>query len=90
MPRYRLARIASGRVSEKQGRHGKKNSESPASDQQIDDQHDQQNTADPDAAAISPPGITKTAPEDKKKHNNNEDQVHPVSPLKFSFLVEIF
>jgi hypothetical protein len=32
-------------------------SQSPMSDQQIDHQHDQQNTADPDAAAISPPGI---------------------------------
>ena len=35
----------------KQHRHGRKSESSP-SDQQIDDEHDQQNTADTDAAAI--------------------------------------
>jgi hypothetical protein len=39
-------------------------SQSPASDQQIDDEYDQQNTADTDTAAISPPAIAETAPEE--------------------------
>jgi hypothetical protein len=32
-------------------------SQSSVSDQQVDHKHDQQNTADTDATAISPPGI---------------------------------
>jgi hypothetical protein len=67
----------------KQRRHRSK-LKPPASDQQIDNEHDQENSADPDAAAISPPVIAKTAPEDKKKYDNDQDQVHAFSPLIFS------
>jgi len=38
--------------------------QSSVSDQQVDHKHDQQNTADADAAAISPPGIAETTPEE--------------------------
>jgi hypothetical protein len=51
-------------------------SQSSVSDQQIDHQHDQQNTADTDAPAISPPGIAETAPEEEDKYQNNQNQVH--------------
>jgi hypothetical protein len=44
-------------------RHQK--SQSPATEQQIDDEYDQQNTADTNAAAISPPVIAEPAPEEE-------------------------
>jgi hypothetical protein len=47
--------------------------QSRVSDQQIDDEHDQQNTADSDAAAISPPGISEPASEKEEQHENNQD-----------------
>jgi hypothetical protein len=40
-------------------------SQSSATEQQIDDEYDQQNTPDTDAAAISPPAITEPAPEEE-------------------------
>jgi hypothetical protein len=52
-------------------------SQASASDQQVDHKHDQQNTADTDATAISPPGIAETAPEEEEQYDNNQDQVHP-------------
>jgi hypothetical protein len=51
--------------------------QSSVSDQQVDHKHDQQNTADADAAAISPPGIAETAAEEEDQYKNNQDQVHP-------------
>jgi len=51
------------------------------SDQQVDHKHDQQNTADADAAAISPPGIAETAAEEEDQYKNNQDQVQSVPPL---------
>jgi hypothetical protein len=52
-------------------------SQSSVSDQQVDHKHDQQNTADADAAAISPPGIAEAAAEEEDQYKNNQDQVHP-------------
>jgi hypothetical protein len=52
-------------------------SQSPVSEQQIDDEYDQQNTADTDAAAISPPGIAETAAEEEQQYENDQEQVHP-------------
>jgi hypothetical protein len=57
------------------------------SDQQIDHQNDQQNTADTNATAISPPGIAETTSEEEEKYDNNQDKVHPF--LRFEFLVEL-
>jgi hypothetical protein len=54
-----MAKALAFSVSKETGRK----SQSPATKQQIDDEYDQQNTADADAAAISPPGIAETAPE---------------------------
>ena len=51
-------------------------SQSPVSEQQIDDEYDQQNTADTDTAPISPPAIAETAPEEEDQYYNNQDQVH--------------
>jgi hypothetical protein len=51
-------------------------SQSPPSEQQIDDEYDQQNTADTDATAISPPAIAETAPEKEDQYYNNQDQIH--------------
>src|ERR1700732_670655 len=51
-------------------------SQSPAPEQQIDDEYDQQNTTDTDPAAISPPVIPEPAPEEEDKNENNQDQVH--------------
>ena len=45
-------------------RHVRK-SQSPATKQQIDDEYDQQNTADTDAAAIPPPVIAEPTPEEE-------------------------
>jgi hypothetical protein len=56
---------------------GARGSQSSVSDQQVDHKHDQQNTADTDAAAISPPGIAETTPEEEDQYKNNQDQVHP-------------
>jgi hypothetical protein len=58
-------------------------SQSSASEQQIDDKHDQQNTADTDPATISPPAIPETAAEEEYQYYNNKDQVHSFSPLRF-------
>jgi hypothetical protein len=52
-------------------------SQSSVSDQQVDHKHDQQNTADTDATAISPPGIAESAPEQEEQYDNNQDQIHP-------------
>lgn len=49
---------------------------SRVSDQQIDNEHDQQKTTDAETAAISPTGITETAPKKEDQDENNEDQVH--------------
>jgi hypothetical protein len=76
----RLARHLA--TTRKQHRRGGK-LESAASDQQIDDEYDQQDTADTDAAAIPPPVIAETAAEDEDQYDNNQDQVHPLPPLKF-------
>jgi hypothetical protein len=46
-------------------------SQSSASEQQIDDKHDQQNTADTDATTISPPAIPETAAEEEYQYYNN-------------------
>jgi hypothetical protein len=46
-------------------------SKSPASDQQIDDKYDEQNTADTDAATISPPAVTETTPEEENQYYYN-------------------
>jgi len=54
-----------------------------ASEHQIEDKHDQQNAADTDAAAVSPPGIPETAPEEEEQNDNNQDQVHPFPPFGF-------
>src|ERR1700732_3284712 len=51
-------------------------SQSPAPEQQIDDEYDQQNTTDTDPAAISPPVIAEPAPEEEDKNENNQDQAH--------------
>src|ERR1700730_9926090 len=51
--------------------------QSSVSDQQVDRKHDQQNTADADAAAISPTGIAETAAKEEDQYKNNQDQVHP-------------
>src|SRR5882672_2162875 len=59
-------------------------SQSPASKQQIDDEHDQQNTADTEASAISPPVIAETAPEEEDQYHNNQDQVHSFLRCGFS------
>jgi ParB-like nuclease family protein len=53
------------------------------SEQQIDNEHNQQNPADTDTAAITPSAIAKTAPEEEKQNDNNQDQVHPFPPLGF-------
>jgi hypothetical protein len=47
------------------------------SDQQVDHKHNRQNTADPNATAISPTRIAETAAEEEKQYENNQDQVHP-------------
>jgi hypothetical protein len=46
-------------------------SQSSASEQQIDDKHDQQNTADTDPATISPPVIPETSAEEEYQYYNN-------------------
>jgi hypothetical protein len=51
-------------------------SQSSASEQQIEDEHDQQNTADTDASTIPPPAIAETATEEEHQYYNNQDQVH--------------
>jgi hypothetical protein len=45
-------------------RHVRK-SQSPATEQQIVDEYDQQNTADTDTTAITPPVIAEPAPEEE-------------------------
>jgi hypothetical protein len=75
MPRYRRARIVSGMFRKTVPAWAEK-SESPATDQQIDNEYDQYNTANPNAAAISPPGISKTASEDEEQYENNQENVH--------------
>jgi hypothetical protein len=47
------------------------------SDQQVYHKHNQQNTADPNATAISPTRIAETAAEEEEQYENNQDQVHP-------------
>jgi hypothetical protein len=52
-------------------------SQSPASEQQVEDEYDQQNATDTNATAISPPAIAVTATaEEKDQYYNNQDQVH--------------
>lgn len=45
-------------------------------EQQINDKHDQQNSADTDTAAITPSTIAKSAPKEEKQNDNNQDHVH--------------
>jgi hypothetical protein len=45
--------------------------QSPASEQQIDDKYDEQNTADTDAATISPSAVTETTPEEENQDYYN-------------------
>jgi len=52
------------------------NSESSVTDQQIDDQYDQQNSANADPTAVSPAGIAKAAPKQQEQDEDKEDQIH--------------
>jgi hypothetical protein len=59
------------RVSVKCVCYVSRKSQSPASEQQIDDKYYEQNTADTDAATISPPAVTETTPEEENQYYYN-------------------